>query len=126
MLDPAKYREWAKAFSSESQFQGEWEEGRHMTFTDPRFGGTKALLEEVTPYERIHAKHVAIIKKDGSEDTESESARKWLGITETYEFVEKDGATELTVEMRTHSDYISMFNDCWPNALKLLKEICET
>ena len=125
MLDSEKYKEWTKAFSSDSQFQGEWKQGMHIKFVDPNMGGTKAILEDVTPYHRIHAKHVAIISKDGSEDTESDVAKNWKGITETYVLNEVDGFTELSIEIQTHKDYVKMFNDCWPNALELLKDICE-
>jgi hypothetical protein len=62
---------------------------------------------------------------DGIEDTESESARKWIGCTETYELREVGGGTELRIIVSTHEDYEKMFNDCWPKALELLKDICE-
>jgi uncharacterized protein YndB with AHSA1/START domain len=126
MLDAEQYKEWAKAFSPDSQFEGEWQQGTYMTFIDPTMGGTKALLEEVTPFDRIHAKHVAIIRKDGSEDTESDVAKNWMGITETYILNEENGITELSLEITTHEDYENMFNDGWPHALELLKGLCET
>ena len=125
MLDAANYKEWAKAFSSDSQFKGEWKQGRYIQFIDPNMGGTKAILEILTPYRRIHAKHVAIINKDGIEDTDSEVAKKWQGITETYDLNELDDHTELSITIHTHPDFAAMFNSCWPNALALLKDICE-
>ena len=125
MLDSEKYKDWAKAFSSGSRFLGEWKQGTHIKFIDPDLGGTKAFLEEVTPYHRIHARHVAIVDKDGNEDTESDLARTWMSLTETYEFNEVDGVTALSIEIHTHEDYEKMFNDWWPNALELLKDLCE-
>ena len=41
MLGPATYSKWAKAFSADSQYEGEWKQGTHMKFMDPNFGGTK-------------------------------------------------------------------------------------
>jgi uncharacterized protein YndB with AHSA1/START domain len=125
MLDPVLYREWAKAFSAGSRYEGEWKEGEYITFTDPSLGGTKAHIDDLVRPERIHATHVNIISKDGIEDTESESARKWIGCTETYELREVGGGTELRISVSTHEDYEKMFNDCWPKALELLKDICE-
>ena len=46
MLDPERYRRWAKAFSQNSQFDGEWREGAYIKFIDPDMGGTKAILEQ--------------------------------------------------------------------------------
>ncbi len=125
MLDPTSYRFWAKAFSPNSQFTGVWEQGANITFFDPDMGGTKALLEEVTPPSRIHVRHIAIVDKDGTEDTRSDVARKWLGITETYTFRGSDDFTDLAIEICTHEDYEEMFSSCWPEALNLLKQACE-
>lgn len=125
MLEPATYRQWTKAFSPDSQFRGEWIEGSHIVFFDPSLGGTKALLVEVRPCERVLARHVAIIGQDGAEDTESEMARKWFGVTEQYEFTEAGGVTELVVTVETHEDFAGMFSDGWSKALALLKALCE-
>jgi uncharacterized protein YndB with AHSA1/START domain len=125
MLDSKKYRQWAKAFSADSRFQGEWKQGSHIRFIDPNMGGTKAILEEVTPHDRIHAKHVAIVHQNGSEDTQSDLAKNWMGVTETYVLKNVDGMTELSVDIKTYADHVNMFNDCWPEALQLLKDICE-
>jgi len=125
MLRSETYKEWAKAFSDESQYEGEWKEGNFVNFFDPNMGGTKALLEVVVPHYHICARHVAILSKDGTEDTEGEIAKKWIGVTEAYQLNENQGVTELTIEIKTHEDFEQMFNDSWPGALNLLKEICE-
>ena len=40
-------------------------------------------------------------------------------------FAEKDGSTELTIEMKIYDEWEDMFNKDWPKALARLKEICE-
>lgn len=125
MLDEDSYRKWASAFSAESQYEGEWIEGREIKFFDPNLGGTIALLSEVKPHETIVAKHVAMMSKDGELDTESGMARKWIGSIETYTLTERDGLTELQVGIETHEDFRRMFEDSWPNALGVLKDLCE-
>jgi hypothetical protein len=125
MLDPVQYRKWAAAFSSDSQFEGEWREGSHMNFFDPAMGGTRALLEEVKPYDLIRARHIALLEKDGTEDTESETAKKWIGAVEIYSFKEENGVTELSIEMKTPEDFVEMFNEGWPKAFQVLKDLCE-
>ena len=126
MLDAHNYRQWAKAFSENSKYVGEWASGNFIKFIDPAMGGTKARIEEFTPPSRIHAVHVALIAKDGTEDTTSDAAKTWIGVTESYTLSDVDGATDLRVDMQTHSDYAKMFNDCWPKALELLRSLCET
>lgn len=44
---------------------------------------------------------------------------------ESYTFKEKEGRTELIVEIETPPSWENMFNEGWPIALKKLKEICE-
>ena len=79
MFDFESLKKWAKAFSPESQFDGEWKRGTHIKFIDPSMGGTKAFIEEMEPLSNIHVKHVAIINKDCSEYTESDIAKKLDG-----------------------------------------------
>lgn len=125
MLEPGTYRQWTRAFSPNSQYTGDWVQGTHMQFIDPGMGGTKAFLETVRPCELVLAKHVAMLGADGTEDTRSEEALKWIGATEQYRFVESNGATELIIDMQIHKDYLPMLVDAWPNALELLKKLCE-
>ena len=125
MLEKESYKKWASAFSTDSQYEGEWKQGNYMNFYDPNMGGTKAILEIVDHPNKILAKHVAILSKDGVEETKSEIAKKWIGAKEEYTFTEKDGKTELKIEIKTHEDFAQMFNEGWDKALKLLKELCE-
>ena len=65
------------------------------------------------------------MQSGGIEDRDSEVAKGWVGITEAYTFKEKNGKTELKVEINTNPQWESMFNDGWPAALDKLKEISE-
>ncbi len=125
MIDLESYKLWVKAFSPNSYFEGQWKQGETVKFIDKDVGGTKAILEIVEPYRHIFAKHIASINKDGSEDTQSEAAQKWIGATEAYHFVEENHVTKLSIDMHAHEDYEKMFNDAWPEALQALKELCE-
>jgi uncharacterized protein YndB with AHSA1/START domain len=125
MTDPDSYKEWASAFSANSQFVGEWKQGSFIDFIDPDRGGTRALLEEVRPLERIHARHVATISADGRLDTESDVAKKWIGSLESYTLTETSRGTVLVVDIFSHEDFVEMLNDGWAKALPLLKSLCE-
>lgn len=125
MFGAKSYNKWAKAFSTGSTYKGNWVQGFEILFIDSKFGGSKARLDEVRPYEEIFATHIAMIKKDGLEDTISHMAKDWIGTTERYIFEEKDGKTKVTIEMDTNEVFVLMFEKGWPKALKNLKRLCE-
>ncbi len=125
MTDAATYQEWVDVAWPGSYYEGEWVEGNHVKFLNPGQGGTLAKLEQNDPYKFCLARHVAIIKSDGTEDRESDIAKGWIDSTESYRFTESDGGTELEIEILTKPDWLDMFKDGWPIALVKLKEMCE-
>ena len=118
-----KYRQWARAFSENSHYRGEWQAGRHIIFFDPALGGTTALIEEYKPYQKIRCRHVAIVDKDLTEDRKSKMAHKWIGTIESYTCTQQGDATELLIEIQCHEDFIQMFNEGWAQALKLMEQV---
>jgi uncharacterized protein len=88
-------------------------------------GGSLIHLIEHRPYEYSFAKHIAAINPDGTEDRDSETAKGWIGATESYTFTEHNGKATLEVEIHTNPAWESMFTDGGPTALAKLKEICE-
>jgi uncharacterized protein YndB with AHSA1/START domain len=126
MLELDTYREWTNVAWPGSTYKGNWKQGEDIRFIGGEgMGGTMANLVEVRQPEYIKAKHIAMLKADGSEDRTSEQAKGWVGTTEEYTFTEKNGKTEVKVVMNTTPEWESMFNDGWPKALNKLKEICE-
>lgn len=125
MLNADTYPQWVGVSWPGSTFTGKWKEGETMKFLSSSGEGTQALLNEVIPHEVVKATHNAVILKDGSEDRTSEVAKGWVGTTEAYYFTEKNGKTEVKVEINTSPAWESMFSDGWPAALAKLKEIAE-
>ena len=125
MLNPVTFKEWANAGWPGAYFEGNWKQGEKIRFLSPGRGGTLAMLVEEKPYEFILAKHIAVIDSNGSEDRNSDEARNWIGTTEAYTFIEKNGKSRLQVEMSTAPEWEKMATDGWPKALAKLKEICE-
>ena len=125
MLKPDTYKEWVNAAWPGSYYEGNWREGENLRFISPGQGGTLATVVEYRPHEYIKAQHIAVINPDGTEDRDSETARGWIGTTESYSFTEKNGKTELKTEMNTSPEWEKMFADGWPKALAKLKEISE-
>ena len=126
MLNRETYLKWAKAFSPNSEFRGEWQQNTLMDFIDLNKGGTRALLTEVKPAEKLVAKHIGMLDQHGHEDNGSEAAEQWIGTIETYDFDENNGETELTVTMETDPEFEKMFENSWPEALSSLKQLCES
>lgn len=126
MLNPETYKKWVSVSWPGSSYEGNWKQGENVRFVSPGQGGTMANIVELRPYEYILANHIAVINSDGTEDRDSDVAKGWIGTTESYTFTEKNGNTELKVQINTYPDWEKMFKDGWPNALAKLKEITES
>ena len=130
MLDDETYRDWTGAFNPGSYYKGSWDEGSKILFIGPdpttgKEGGMVSQIEVNKPYEFISIKHLGLYG-DGVEDTTSEEAKKWAPAYENYTFVEKDGGTELLIDMEVEDSYKDEFDKMWPKALERLKEMAET
>lgn len=130
MLGDKTYRQWTSTFQEGSYFKGDWSKGSKMLFLGPNpnggtEGGMVSEIAENRPYEFISVKHLGIVS-DGVEDTTSEEARKWAPAYENYTFTEKEGGTEVAVDMDSVETMVDEFNRMWPEALQKLKELCET
>jgi hypothetical protein len=130
MLDDKTYRVWTAVFNSSGYYKGDWSKGSKMLFigTDPNTGeegGMVSRIAENKPYDFISIEHIGIIK-NGAEDTTSPEATKWIPAFENYTFKEKDGVTEVLVDMDTADEYAEMFDQMWPASLAKLKELSES
>ena len=129
MLDDQPYREWTNAFNEGSYYKGSLEKGSKILFLGPdpntgEEGGMVSRIAENKLYEFISIEHLGIVQ-NGVEDTTSEAARKWAPAFENYTFNDKDGATEVLVDMDAEDEYVQMFNEMWPKGLRKLKELTE-
>ena len=89
------YKEWVNVAWPGSFYQGKWKQGENIKFLSPKNEGTLARLVECKPAEYVLAEHIAVLKSDGTQDRDSQEAKSWIGTTEAYTFVEKNGRTEL-------------------------------
>mgnify|MGYP001591397164 FL=1 len=129
MLDNEPYREWTRAFNSDSYYEGNWAKGSKMLFLGPdpktgQLGGMVSRIAENKPYEYLSIEHIGIMQ-NGVEDTESEAAKKWTPAFENYTLTFKDGATEVLVDIDIADEMTEEFRNMWPDALKRLKTIAE-
>jgi len=128
MLQDKTYRIWTEAFMPGSHYVGDWSNGSKILFLAPdkegKMGGMVSRIKENRKYDFVSIEHLGVVS-DGKEDTTSDVVKPWAGSHENYTFIEKNGQTEVIVEMDITEEYKSMFNDMWPRALKKLKEISE-
>lgn len=127
IMDKNSYADWAKAWGEGMSYEGEWKEGGHMSFFDQSQGGTKVVVEEIKAPKYIRAKHIAMVNPQNQEvELTDDMMKKWIGSLEEYNFLKIDEAsTKLEVTMTVDEAFKEMFNNTWPNALKLFKEVCE-
>ncbi|MBI4774737.1 MAG: SRPBCC domain-containing protein [Deltaproteobacteria bacterium] len=124
MLDPETFTLWTEAFAKGSYFEGSWNKGEKIRFLTPEGEGMSSIIAENKPFEFISIKHLGIIK-DGVEDTQTPESKAWAPAFENYTFEERDGATELKVDVDAAPEFEEYMNRAWPKALARLKEICE-
>lgn len=131
MLGDATYPQWTEPFSpgGSGSKEGSWDEGSEIHFIgpDPETGKAAGMASRVITNRKpefLSLEHFGIIM-DGVVDTTSEEAKKWTSAFENYTFVEKDGGTEVIVEVDVAEEHMEMFKDMWPKALQILKELSE-
>ncbi|MBL0061443.1 MAG: SRPBCC domain-containing protein [bacterium] len=128
LFDDASYRIWTEPFASGCHFQGSWNKGSKILFLAPgedgKLGGMVSRIAENKPNEFMSIEHLGIVA-EGVEDTTSEAAKKWAPSFENYTLKDRDGATELLIEMDIEDSYAEFFDEMWPKALQKLKEISE-
>lgn len=129
MLDEATYREWTKAFGENNYYKGDWNKGSSIQFlgVDAESGiemGMTSRIAENRLHEFVSIEHLGIVA-NGVEDTTSENARQWSPAFENYTFIERDGATEVQVDLDTPDEYADAFRGMWTDALQRLKTLCE-
>lgn len=122
MLADKTYREWTAPFAEGSYYQGSWEQGAQILFTNADAGTSmSARIAVHRPAEFISIEWLGILN-NGVLDT----ATQIQGAYENYTYIEKDGVTTLQVELKgLPAEWAEYLNTSWPKALEKLKTICE-
>ena len=129
MLSDITYRKWTTPFHPGSYFKGEWSKGSKILFIGPdaESGNEMGMVSRIAEnrlHEFISIEHLGIYD-NGVEDTESEVAKQWVPAFENYFLSEKDGGTEVRVDVDISEEYKETFEEMWPKALQILKELAE-
>lgn len=118
MLQPETYKEWTSAFTEGSYYEGSWEKGSEIKFLTPDGVGMFAEIADSKKYEYVSIKHLGMIRE----------GKKAESIPETYEnyiLKDKDGKTEVKIEMDNIPGHEESLSKTWSKALNKIKEISE-
>lgn len=128
MLEDETYRQWTEVFAPGSHYEGSWEEGSKIRFLaadeEGNKGGMLSRIKENREPEFLSIEHLGVVQ-NGEEDTTSSEVKEWAGAFENYTLKEKNGKTEVLIDMDTVEEYKDMFQEMWPKALQRLKELSE-
>jgi uncharacterized protein YndB with AHSA1/START domain len=127
MLEDATYRVWSEEFNKGSYYEGTWETGSDIRFLGPDKDGTVSgmigKIAEARPYDFVSITYSGEIMQGKERIYTAEELGD--GAFENYTFTEKDGGTQVDVDLDVFEAYKDMFEEMWPRALKKLKEITE-
>ncbi len=119
LWDDKNYRNWTAVFMEGSYAESDWNEGSKIKFLSPGGDGMFGIIEKKVPNEQMIFKHMGEIKAG------VEEGKDWGGAHESYFLKEKNGVTELDVELNSTDDFEEYFSKTFPEALKKVKEISE-
>ena len=118
------YRRWTSAFNAGSYAESDWKEGSKVLFLDSNGDGMFSVIDKLIPDEFMSFKHMGEVKSK-KELPNDEKSKLWAGAKENYTLRQKGEITTLSVDMDITEEFEQMFNDAFPKALQLVKEISE-
>jgi len=124
LWNDTSYRAWTQVFSEGSHAVTDWEEGSRVTFLSGNGEGMFSVIEKKINNEYMSFRHLGVVK-EGKEQPVDEESKKWSGAMENYTLSEKEGQTELKVEIDTAEDIENYFNETFPKALAKIKSLSE-
>jgi len=118
------YTKWTAPFCEGSYAQTDWNEGSKVLFLSPSGEGMYSTIFKKIPNDFMSFKHLGMVK-EGKEIPIDDATKKWSGAMENYSLKEKDGLTELIVDMDIAEDHEKYFQDSFPKALEKVKALAE-
>lgn len=115
----AGYRQWTSAFMQGSYAETDWQQGSKIKFLSPSGEGMYSIIEKKVPYKEMTFQHQGEIKNG------VEEPKDWAGARESYHLEEANGTTVLKVSVDTNEDFQKYFQETFPKALQLVKQISE-
>jgi hypothetical protein len=113
------YREWTSVFTPGSYAKSDWNEGSKILFLSPEGNGMHSIIEKKIPNTQMTFLHKGEVKNG------VEVASKWEEGRESYFLSGENGKTNLRAELDAPEDFKKYFNEVFPKALELVKQISE-
>jgi uncharacterized protein YndB with AHSA1/START domain len=125
----APYRKWTSVFDESSCFEGSWNTGDEIHFIGfDKDGNKMGMVSEIAESrypEYISIRHLGYMQ-NGKTDTTSDAVREWAPSYENYRLEKtSENSTRFHLEMDVQEKYQAMFENQWPRAMGVLKDICE-
>lgn len=123
LWDEGSYMQWTSAFHVGSYAKSDWKKGSKIQFLGPEGDGMYSEIAQLETNKSMVFKHLGEIKN--LEEQSEEESVAWSGSTESYTLEETKGQTKLTVSVDFPSEMAAYFNDAFPKALAIVKELSE-
>lgn len=125
LWDLKNYEEWVKPFHQDSTVETDnWKEGTEVRFTDGKGNGMLSAVERNDPNKAMVFVHNGEVKNHEVQPP-NEKTKDWAGAREGYYLEERDGGTLLRATIDVNADMASYFEDKFPKALAIVKQIAE-
>jgi uncharacterized protein YndB with AHSA1/START domain len=118
------YRKWTSVFHPGSYAVSDWKEGSKVQFLTPEGNGMFSIIKECRLHEYMAFKHLGMVK-NFEEQVNNEEIKQWGDAMETYQIKSENGLAILTVNVDAIDNYLDYFNNSFPKALAIIKELAE-
>lgn len=119
LWNDASYKEWTFVFFEGSYAESDWNEGSKIRFLTPKGDGMYGIIKKKAPFEQMVFEHHGEVKAG------MEEKKDWVNATEAYYLSEHGGITKLDVQLNTTEDFKSYFDNTFPKALEIVKQLSE-
>lgn len=122
LWNDASYRQWTAVFMEGSYAESSWQQGDKISFLTPNGNGMFGVIQTRIENKEMTFRHLGEIKNG------VEKNKGWEHATESYRLSEAQDGTLLKVVLTMDDDnakFESYFNDTFPKALAILKQLCE-
>lgn len=118
------YTQWTSVFCHGSYAVSDWKEGSRVHFYSPGGKGMYSNIIALKPNVEMTFNHLGEID-DYKELPNDEKASEWSNSKEQYLLNEINGSTHLVVNLNSVEEYATYFEDVFPKALAIVKELSE-
>lgn len=124
LWDDLTYMQWTSAFCNGSYIKTDWKLGSSVWFLSPSGNGMYSEISSMELYKTMVFKHIGELS-NFKELPIDEKTSQWSGSKESYYLTENNGFTKLKAALDVVEEHISYFDDVFPKALAIVKEIAE-